>query len=533
MGWLELDNLGRFLRKINHRKNGRSLLAVSEVIGHVLMLLVAVSSNALIYDSLLDVEFFEEETHVDLNAYIKDSNSIILHSGGEPITLTSEIQINVAGKNYDGPLSNWVKDENQNGYWNCGEKLIFPIEYDLSTMDDFSRISMNVIDNPTNSLIFTGGIALNPESDAGVTVSISNTNPTIGEEITITITVTSYGGDVNGSSDINILCPLPKELEYIASTSSPNHGSYNNKTGVWNVGTVFVECPATLEINAKISEIGTGSFTQFVLINDVSNHTSKNTWNQIKEGFKKAINDETAFPHNGVIELSFLKYGFQETPHAQAELTSTVITQDNYDVISSALRNSKYIGGNSPMSCGIRLATDILYKSENYHPNVRQIILLVTTAEGNPDCEWITGTYNATQKNTTIGKLSAENAIKYLKSTLNLQENQDEINVIVINDEKDEPIEHVENIPWLNQSIAWPHPQIWNYSESYKTPSNPGWITYINEQNPSEFEERINLIFKNLLSGVEINVQIIGSSTTDPSPDNDQSITLIKPQIIG
>ena len=488
--------------------------------------------NALLYNSLLDVEYFEEETHVSLNAYIEEGNSIILHTGGEPITLESQIQINVAEKKYEGALSNWVNDENQNGYWNCGEQMIFPIEYDLSTINDFSHISMNVIDNHTNSLVFTGGIALNPESDAGVTVSISNTNPSIGEEITITITVTSYGGDVNGSSDLNIHCPLPKELEYIDSTSSPTHGSYNNETGVWRVGTVFVGSPATLEIKAKISESGTGAFTQLVLINDVSNHTSKNTWNQIKEGFKKAINDETAFPHNGVVELSFLNYGFKETPHALAELTSTVITKDNYDGISSDLRNSAYIDGSSPMGCGIRLATDILYESKNYDPDFRQIILLVTTAEGNPDCEWIPNSYNATQKNIGVGKLSAENAIKDMKSTLDLQEKQDEINVIVINDEKNEPIEHVENIPWLNQSIAWPHPQIWNYSES-QTAKNPGWITYINEQNPGEFEERINLIFKNLLSGVEINVRITDSTTIDPSPENDQSITLIKHQIIG
>lgn len=42
---LELNNLSRHLRKINHGKQKRSVLAVSEVIGHVLMLLVAVSSK--------------------------------------------------------------------------------------------------------------------------------------------------------------------------------------------------------------------------------------------------------------------------------------------------------------------------------------------------------------------------------------------------------------------------------------------------------------------------------------------------------
>lgn len=214
-------------RRIFHsfisQNNKRSIIATTEIIGHVLMLLVAVSSSSLIYYSVLGVELFDEEPHVLLAGYVLQNTSIIEHKGGEPIDATSAITISLAGYKYEGPVSTWLQDDNNDGYWNIGEKMLFPFEYELSRLGDYRDVSMTVVEDSSNSFIFNGGIQLNPKSDAGVEVSISDCSPLVGEEIVITINVTSYGGDVAGSGNISLRCLLPDEFDYISSNSPSGH----------------------------------------------------------------------------------------------------------------------------------------------------------------------------------------------------------------------------------------------------------------------------------------------------------------------
>jgi hypothetical protein len=189
------------------------------------------------------------------------------------------------------------------------------------------------------------------------------------------------------------------------------------------------------------------------------------------------------------------------------------------------------------MDCGIRLAADTMSESEYFNPDVRQSIILFTMADVYPDCVWdeIIGSYNASPSNYSAGKASAENATEYLKSNLSLQEWQDEINVVVINNDPD-PIEEVQNIPWFNNSMVWPNPYIWNpiwdeTNQSFSSTSQPGWVTYINEQKNKEVTARIAAIVASLLSGIELGVEIIDSTTIDPNPDNDYTMILLHPYI--
>lgn len=514
--------------------NRRSFIATTEVIGGVLMILVAIISSSLIYYSVINVDFFDEEPHVLLEGYVLRNTSIIEHKCGNPINANSAITIFFAGNNYKGPINTWLKDDNEDGYWNIGEKIIFPFVYELSRLGDYREISMSVVDDSYNSIVFNGGIQLKPKSDAGVEISISDSTPTFGEEVVITINVTSFGGDVAGSGNISILCVLPDEFDYIGSVSPSGHGSYNNSTGVWMVGDVLVGFPANLEIHSMFNatEIGV-SFTQFIMIMDGSNQLPVQKWNLFNNAFKKALANSSAFPHNGLIELSFITYGYgqQSTlPHAEAYIEPTIITEENYASFDDDIKT--YPGGNTPMDCGIRLATDSISESGIYDPRLRQVTLIITS-DGFPDCEWIDGTYNATVTdpiNYSLGRSSTEEAIEYMREKLNLQEEQDEINTVVLGKTDGEYIDDIQSVGWINSSIVWPQPHIWNYTASSDFPSLPGWVTYFGQQQWADVDDALNLLFTNLLSGVEISVEIFDSTTSDPVSDNDYSIIFIRPQ---
>ena len=505
------------MEKKCYSNNRRSIIAASEVIEHIFLLLIAVCSCTVIYYNVLSVDFSEKETNALLTGSVDNTDLIIEHSGGVPIDLESRLLITLAGNKINEPVGNRVQDDNQDGYWNIGEKMSFPIGYNLINLWKYKQVSMAVVDHETNSMIFMGGdIGLVPKSDAEVTISVNDLSPKIGDVIIITINVTSYGGDVNGSGNVTVHCSLPEELGYIESNSPSGHGLYNNETGLWNVGNVFVGSPATLKIYAIVLRIGTGTDTQFVLINDVSKwmYDRPNKWNEILQGVNIAMTDDTSFPHYGHIEFSFLKYGYQDIPRATAELKPTIITEENYQTVAGNLRNPTknfVFGGRLPMCCGFRLATDLLYKSQNFDPKIRQVILLFTTRDGNPDCIWIPGSYNASPTNPvnyTAGRSSAEDAIEYLKSKLNLTETKDQIDVLVLSDTKKEKIDDVQIIPWFNNSIVWPTPNIWDYSKN-STPSHPGWVTYINVQSPQELSSRVRLIFRLLLGLTEVDVEIV------------------------
>ncbi len=525
-------------------KNRRSIIATSEVIEHVLLLLIAVSSCAVIYYNVLAVDLYEKETNVLLTGSAVDKNLIIEHSGGVPIDLESRLMITLAGNKYNEPVGNRVQDNNHDGYWSIGERMSFPINYELIHLWKYRQVSMSVVDRETNSMIFLGGdIGLVPKSDAEVTLEVSDSQPEQGDILKIWINVTSYGGDVNGSANVTVLCLLPEGLIYSGSESPSGHGVYNNVTGLWSVGNVFVGSPATLLIYALVDHIGDGLPTQFVVINDVSKwmYDRPQKWNQLLEGLGKGISDE--IPQTGNTEFSFIKYGYTNIPRAEATLEPTILTEDNCDKIATDLRNPQknpVFGGRKPMCSGIRLAADLLYESQFYDPKIRQVVLLITSVDGDPDCVWVPGSYNASPTNPvnyTTGRLSTENAIEYLKFKLNLTEDRDQIDILMISDNQSQYIEDVPIIPWFNTSIAWPYPNIWNYTyldndSSISLPSDPGWIAYIHEQSPNEFKTLVQLIFRYLLGFTEIDVKIIDSVTYDPQPVNDNDIIILHPKFI-
>jgi len=499
----------------------KSNRAVSEIIGAMLLLLIVVSVFSLIYFQVLSDEGPENKTIVKIVGRIEGTNVILEHQGGEPLELDTEISITIAGVEYSGVVENWLNDKNDDGAWNIGERMLFSFEYNLSRLGDYQEVDITAVDTQSDSVIFMGPIDLKPVSDVGIELAVDNLYPEIDEHINITITVLCYGGDVDGAGNVKIKYLVPEGFIYIDNT--PTQGTYDNETGIWEIGNVLVGEPASIRIEVKVVGIEVRDFTQLAMVLDGSGSISSSDWDLMKEGLKQAIRNESVFPYDGSVELTVVQFGggsWFSNPYAKVELSPIIITDDvgdpgYYMDVSTDVGNIPQLGGYTPTGCGIRLGADQLHDIGNFSSDHLQVIVLVTDGEAN--CEWIPGGYTAQYKGETLGKLSAEDAREYSLTTLGMQEDQDEFDSLAVGSGPD--------VPWLNSSIVWPQP-------GYIAPpytNGAGWVNHVTDWQ--EFADAINELFKFLFMSITIRVELTDSTTIDPNIENDNVIILITPQI--
>lgn len=120
--------------------------AASEVIGAVLLIIIAVVVAALIYFQTLPVPLPPHEPNVDLMGYVDHGTATIRHMGGESLPA---YEIYVDGDSY-------YKHENNGDSWEIGENLPLP-GYTLLDEEDQIRIMVYALnDDGSKPLVFSG-----------------------------------------------------------------------------------------------------------------------------------------------------------------------------------------------------------------------------------------------------------------------------------------------------------------------------------------------------------------------------------------
>ncbi|WP_233423862.1 Ig-like domain-containing protein [Lysobacter capsici] len=89
-------------------------------------------------------------------------------------------------------------------------------------------------------------------SDLSVTKTVSNPTPTVGTNVTFTVTVANAGPSAAVAT--NVTDQLPAGYTFVSAT--PSVGTYNAGTGVWAVGTLASGANATLQIVATVLPTG-------------------------------------------------------------------------------------------------------------------------------------------------------------------------------------------------------------------------------------------------------------------------------------
>ena len=507
------------------RKSLRNNLAVTELIGIIIMLGISTSSFTVVYFNVVSAPVPNPAPIVEISGMMDNNQVIVTHRGGEPLDLEAEVVFNIGGSSRSFKVGDLLDSESkEDGVWGLSEKLIYPLEYDFD-YSEYPKVGISVVDGGSSSLLMDKSVGVNPMCDIGIEVSIDNQFPGYRTNIMFTITVTN-NGNIN-ESGIKIIFDKPSELYYYSNKVT--QGLYNYSSGVWDVGFLIPGQSEILIVEFTVGDRGSIDDTQLVMLLDGSGSISSGDWTLQLEGLAAAIENNETFPHDSSVELTIIQFGggsinWPYAPgYAKLEIGPVVINEANYAAIANTIRNINQLNQMTPTACSIYMGADTIVKSSFFDPNIRQVIMMVTDGDPTQGCncdgDYIADEIDPSSSKKPEYKLSAEAARDYLITTLGMTIDQDEFNAIAVG-------ESTSHASWMKEKIVWPQP-------SYYAPpfiisgDRRGWLR--NVSTWEEFAQSIDESFGVLFNQVPVRVEISDSSLIDPKKANDFSDIVVIP----
>src|SRR5207248_1614262 len=103
--------------------------------------------------------------------------------------------------------------------------------------------------------------------------AISDATPNVGDNITITTTLSNAGPD--GATSVSVADLLPAGLALVSATTS--QGAYDSASGIWSLGTIASGAGATLTVTATVVSPGPQTSTATVSYSDQYDPTAPDT----------------------------------------------------------------------------------------------------------------------------------------------------------------------------------------------------------------------------------------------------------------
>jgi LPXTG-site transpeptidase (sortase) family protein len=107
-------------------------------------------------------------------------------------------------------------------------------------------------------------------ADIAVTKTVSNATPNFGTNVTYTVTATNNGP--LSASGLQLRDQLPAGLTYVSS--APSVGTYNNVTGIWNIGGLANATSVTLTITATVNTLAPATNTATKIAENEADNTA-------------------------------------------------------------------------------------------------------------------------------------------------------------------------------------------------------------------------------------------------------------------
>jgi len=281
--------------------------------------------------------------------------------------------------------------------------------------------------------------------------------------------------------------------------------------GVIILVTMALQATATPQAS-EASQASNGVKVQLAMILDGSDSISSDDWTIMLEGLAGAVENPDCVPQDGSVELTVIQF----SDNARLEVGPVIIDgASSASNVAQDIREITQMRDSTCISCGICLAADTLTDSDNFDPDIKQALNLVT--DGVPNrCSCTEGNcgYSGSRCNGYDAQDSAECARAYAIDELEMTEGQDEIDVegIGITDR---------NRDWLKNNIIFPATGYSNPPESWPPPG-PGWVRVV--EDAEEFAETICEKFEIVLSGSitahKFNDDLNGDGVQDVGEDN-------------
>lgn len=126
--------------------------AVSEILGSIIILSITVAIFASIYVTVLSEKPEIETPIVTIRGTLNEDSILLTHYGGEPLSLDTKIQINIANSSENITVKDYLEDSYKiDMEWNIGE----PISYQISNYTG-KKVEVIVIDVNSKDIIFQG-----------------------------------------------------------------------------------------------------------------------------------------------------------------------------------------------------------------------------------------------------------------------------------------------------------------------------------------------------------------------------------------
>jgi flagellin-like protein len=135
------------MKKINRNKKG-----VSEVVGTILMLGLAITLFAAVYITAVNFPFNEPDPSVRISATADKNTIVFAHQGGESLPADTRFIVAIDEDIYYKTAAQM----NVSGDWNIGEILIFDDLPPLSLVNQEAKVT--VVDGNSNSVVMQGTV---------------------------------------------------------------------------------------------------------------------------------------------------------------------------------------------------------------------------------------------------------------------------------------------------------------------------------------------------------------------------------------
>jgi FlaG/FlaF family flagellin (archaellin) len=134
----------------------RDNMAVSEIIGTILLLTIAVFIFSALYISILLPVFFPDSNSapvsVDIIGTLEGNTIILEHRGGDKLALDSMFLVTVGGIEQEFKVGDYLNIESkEDGYWTVGERIVFPAG-DTAGI----QVEITIIDGDSNYVALFG-----------------------------------------------------------------------------------------------------------------------------------------------------------------------------------------------------------------------------------------------------------------------------------------------------------------------------------------------------------------------------------------
>jgi len=114
---------------MNNMKENRSTSAVSEIIGTMLLLIIAVTAFSTVYLNVLSDEGPSPYVHNNIVSYVEGLDIVLEHQGGHPLSLDTTITIEIGPSDDTITVKDYLSPEDKaDNEWNVGEKIRYNID---------------------------------------------------------------------------------------------------------------------------------------------------------------------------------------------------------------------------------------------------------------------------------------------------------------------------------------------------------------------------------------------------------------------